>query len=134
MEVRRLRATLDDGTRIAFNIPAPNKDRILASLVKNAEGGPDNFIMPDKEPKLREKKPPKKRPKLASIETFLTRMEICRACPLMRDESGWTICGLCGCPMNHLNQLANMKCKDKENPKFGREAEVKQHGDQILDG
>lgn len=124
MEVQRLRATLDDGTRIAFNIPAPNKDRILASLVKNATGGPDNFIMPDKEPKLREKRQPKKRPRLATIDTFLKRMEICKGCPLSVDECGWTLCSLCGCPMNHLNQLANMKCKDQSNPKFSREAEV----------
>lgn len=125
MDVQRLRATLDDGTRIAFSIPVANKDKILSSLVRNADGGPDNYILPDKEPKLREKKPPKKRPKLASIETYLKRMEICKGCKLMQNQDGWTICSLCGCPMNHLNQLANMKCKDTAAPKFGRETETK---------
>lgn len=121
MEIVRLRATLDDGSRIAFSIPKENKDRILVSLLKNAESGPDNYVLPDKEHKQKAVKAPRQRPRLARPETVAARMDICKACPKARDEGGWTICGLCGCPMNHLNLLANAKCKDVDNPRFGRE-------------
>jgi len=109
-------ATLDDQRRIALILPNDKADAFIEKLVANAGEAPR-----EKAPRSNRNSSPRKRPKLARIATMVERNKICSACPHVRKEGDWLICGLCDCPMTQQNMLANVTCKDKENPRFWRE-------------
>ena len=114
---KMVKATLDDQRRIALILPQDKADAFIEKLVANAGEAPREKAAP----RANKNASPVKRPKLARIATMLERNAICSACPNVRKEGDWLICGLCDCPMTHQNMLANATCKDKENPRFWRE-------------